>query len=278
MNVERTVTMNYPIHTCLFTALQFHGRELLSVAMSNEWLWFENHLNLSFPAFIKKYQQSIVLVAFDIEYIRPFEFFDANDFHVSVVKVRLRQKNSILEFHHEFTANNIAFARVVLYWRLLVLSGDEALTAQPGQLGKELLQLFLPEEIDPSNIVRAVPKQRSKIEAEGQFITENSFHFTLYRHQCELADQWSFIELPTLASAGREQLIVSLDDDPANLSSTMGRPIQNILAKLSCPFFLFDEGRVRTCAYSLNNKIVFVHHVVNISRADTLAAVVIENF
>ncbi|AJJ03115.1 hypothetical protein BZ17_1999 [Yersinia pseudotuberculosis IP 32953] len=278
MSEERTVNTIYPIHTCLFTALQFHGRELLSLGMSNKWLWFENHFNMSFPEFIKKYQQSNVAVAFEIEYIQPFDFFDAKTFDVSISKVRLRQKDSVFEFHHEFTANNIIFARVALYWRILMLSGDDALTAHPGPLGKELIQLFLPEEIDPSRTVRAVSKQLCEIEAEGQLITENYSNFTLFRHQCEVADQWSFVELPTLASAGREQLIISLEDDPENLSSTMGIPIKNIVAKLSCPFFLFDEGRVRTRAYLLNNQPVFVHHIFNISRADTLAAVVVESF
>lgn len=277
MNEERITKATYPIHTCLFTALQFHSRELLSLGVSSKWLWFETHLNLSFSEFIQKYQQSNVAVAFEIEYTQPFSFFDANYFDVGVAKVRLRQKDSIFEFHYDFTANNIIFAKVVLYLRLLVLSGDEALTAQPGQLGKQLLQLFLPEEIDRSNIVREVPKQLNKIETEGKFITENNSHFTLFRHQCEVADQWSFIELPTLASTGREKLIISLDNDPANLSSTMGKPIKNIVAKLSCPFFLFDEGRVRTRAYLLNNQPVFVHHIYNVSRADTLASVVIES-
>lgn len=278
MNEERIVNMTYPIHTCLFTALQFHGRELLSLAMSSKWLWFEHHLKVSFPEFIQGYQQSNVTVAFEIEYTQPFTFFDANNFNTSIVKVRLRQKESIFEIHHDFTANQRVFAKVILYWRILSLSGDDALTAVPGKVDEKLLQRFLPEEIDSSNIVRAVPKLLNKIETEGQIITESNDLFTLYRHQCEVADQWSFIELPTLASAGRERLIISLDDDPAELRRTMEKPIKSIVAKLSCPFFLFDEGRVRTRAYLLNKQPIFVHHVFNVSRADTLAAIVIESF
>ncbi|CNI64018.1 Uncharacterised protein [Yersinia frederiksenii] len=278
MNKERTVNMTYPIHTCLFTALQFHGRELLSLALNGEWLWFEYHLNISLPTLIQEYRQSMVVTAFEIEYTASFEFFDANQFTVSVTKVRVRQKDTVLEFNYEFSANNVIFSRVMICFRLLVLFGDEALTAQSGKIDEKLLQRFLPEEIDSSNMVRAAPKLLSKIESEGQFITEHNNLFTLYRHQCEVADQWSFIELPTLASAGRERLIISLDDDPAELSCTMGKPIKSIVAKLSCPFFLFDEGRVRTRAYLLNKQPIFVHHVFNVSRADTLAAVVIESF
>lgn len=278
MNEERTIDMTYPIHTCLFTALQFHGRKLLSLALNGEWLWFEYHLNISFPTLIQEYRQSMVVTAFEIEYTASFEFFDANQFTVSVTKVRVRQKDTVLELHYEFSANNVTFSRVMICFRLLVLFGDEALTAQSGKIDEKLLQRFLPEEIDSSNMVRAVPKLLSKIEAEGQFITEHSHLFTLYRYQCEVADQWSFIELPTFASAGRERLIISLDDDPAELSRTMGKPIKSIVAKLSCPFFLFDEGRVRTRAYLLNKQPIFVHHVFNISRADSLAAIVIESF
>ncbi|WP_145556447.1 hypothetical protein [Yersinia canariae] len=278
MGEERTVSVTYPIHTCLFNALQFHGRELLSLALSNEWLWFEKCLCVPFPILIKEYQQSMVVTAFEIEYLKPFGFFDANQFKVNVVKVRVRQKDSIFEFNFELTANEIIFSRILICFRTLVLSGDDALTAQPGKVNEKLIRCFLPEEIDPSNMVRAVPKQLSKIEAEGQFITESNDSFTLYRHQCEVADQWSFIELPTFASAGRERLIISLDDDPAELRRTMEKPIKSIVAKLSCPFFLFDEGRVRTRAYLLNKQPIFVHHVFNVSRADTLAAIVIESF
>ncbi|QHB31028.1 hypothetical protein F0T03_01635 [Yersinia canariae] len=278
MNEERMVNMTYPIHTCVFTALQFHGRELLSLAASSEWLWFEYYLNVSLPTLIQEYQQSMVVTAFEIEYTAPFEFFDANQFTASVTKVRVRQNDNIFEFHYEFSANNIVFSRVMICFRLLLLSGDDALTAVPGKVDEKLLQRFLPEEIDSSNIVRAVPKLLNKIETEGLLITESNDLFTLYRHQCEVADQWSFIELPTLASAGRERLIISLDDDPAELRRTMEKPIKSIVAKLSCPFFLFDEGRVRTRAYLLNKQPIFVHHVFNVSRADTLAAIVIESF
>ena len=278
MITECKLEVIYPIHSCLFTGLQFHTRDLLSMAISNEWLWFSSQLGVSMPEFIKKHHQGLVIIALDIEYSRVFEFFDASQFTAKIQRFKVRQQNSIFEFHHEFIADDVVFAKVLIHQRVLELSGDEALSGVPGKVKACLLQKFLPDEIEPSNIVRRAPRLQNQIEQEGQLIAKNSYPFILHRHQCEVAEQWSFIELPTLASSGRERLLLSLENDSTHLMETLGMPLKNIVAKLTCPFFLFDEGQIDTSAYTFNNRIVFIHRVINVSRANTSAAVVIEMF
>ena len=112
----------------------------------------------------------------------------------------------------------------------------------------------------------------------GQLGAEFEYDFTLFRHRCEVADQWVFFELPTLAAESRESLIDALQDDPDELSSSLGLALNDIYMEWRCPFYLFEKGRIKTQAYRLQGKLYFAHHVFNLTRANTLAAIVIEAF
>ncbi|MDD1017050.1 hypothetical protein [Pseudomonas rubra] len=275
---ERPVRVMRPMDPMLFDPLQFHTRYLLLLSKSCMWSWFYERTGISFPGLVRKHHQGLVAVECDVEYVRPFGLFDSDEFCVSVERVRARQGNSVLELFHEFSAQGQVFAKVRMLWRMLELDGDQALTGAPGVLRDSVLQRLEPCEIDPSRELRQVEVLRTQVEGEGEKIGEGHYPFTLYRHLCEVADQWSFLEVPGLASAGRERLIDALEQDPFKLRATLGRPLGQVLVKISCPFYLFEEGEVKTTAFSVHGRLVFVHRVINLTRMSTLAAVVIETF
>ncbi|WP_242487472.1 MULTISPECIES: hypothetical protein [unclassified Pseudomonas] len=275
---ERPVAVMRPIDPTLFNPLQFQSRSLLSLCKSSMWSWFSERLDISFPGLIREHHQSLVAVEADVDYLRPFGMFDSDWFQVSVEQVRLRQDNTVLEIFHQFQADGGVFAKVRMLWRLLELDGDAALTGVPGQLRGSVLKHLLPAEVDPGREPRYVDAQVALIEDEGERVAGAEYRFTLYRHLCEVADQWCFLEVPGLASEGRERLVDALVDDPLALRSGLGKPLQEVLVKLCCPFYLFDEGEVRTTTFIHHGNPVYIHRVINLTRDNRLAAVVIETF
>lgn len=279
MSIERTISHHYPIQTCLFTNNQFHSRELLSLSVVNFWDWFKHELNVTFHDVINKHKNSMVIIGLEIDYVKKFEFMEATQFTATVSRIRVLQRSSIIEVQCDFIANDECFASTKIFTRAIELFGDEVLSGKSGYFSDGLLNKFLPHEIDNQPVNLLLPEKLKLVENKGKLITEKySYEFVLKRHQCEVADQWSFIELPNFASSGREELILSLSEDIIGLRKIIGKPLKNILAKLSCPFFLFDEGRVETFAYRFEGNIVFIHKIYNVSRDNKLASIIMEFF
>ena len=274
----RTIKVSHPVESMLFGPFQFHAHSLMLLSFSSMWSWGSTYLSVSFPGMIKEYHQGMVAVGAEVEYVEPFEMFSADEFSVSVDEFKVRQGNSVFQVLHLIRAQGVVVARVKVRWKLLELDGDEALSATPGVIRPAFLQKFLPEEVDPSRVERPLLAQLENLKEHGQLCAEFEHDFTLFRHRCEVADQWAFFELPTLASESRESLIDSLQEDPGELASSLGLALDTIYMEWRCPFYLLEKGRVKTQAYRLQGKLYFAHHVFNLTRANTLAAIVIEEF
>src|SRR5437879_2233109 len=70
----------------------------------------------------------------------------------------------------------------------------------------------------------------------------------IHRHQFEVADQWFWPEAVSLAGSGREELVRTEAERVPALRLAMRRPASRLDLLLVRPFFLFDEGAVRTTA------------------------------
>lgn len=275
---DRTISITHPVESVLFGPYQFHAHSLMQMSYSSMWSWGQHCLHVSFPSMIKDYAQAVVAVGAEVEYLEPFEVFDADEFSITVERFHVRQANSVFDMLHTITAAGINIARVSVRWKLVVLDGDDALSATSGVVREALLQQFLPSEINPSRVKRPLPEKLEIIELQGVILTSFEHPFTLYRHRCEVADQWAFNELPALGAESRESLIDALENDPHELCSSLGYPLKTITMEWRCPFYLLDKGVVTTTAYKHIDALVFVHKIYNITRANTLAAIVIEEF
>lgn len=279
MGFPRDLKIIQPVESSLFNPVQFQTRSLLSSTMSAMWSWFNQRLKVSFPMMISEFNQSLVIVACEVEYAKDYGFFEGSEFEHGVDSVQIRQKDMLCDIHYSFKAHGQIFARVRIVYRFLVLNGDDSLSASPGKINPAILNRFLPNEIDPAPVSRLLPMRLKNIEEHATPKAKGRYEFVLYRHLCEVADQWSFIEVPAFASQGRELMVRNNRDEFLNLSPAMNLPLKSVLVKYSAPFFLFDEGAVETTLWeSKNNALVFVHRVYNLSRGGELAALVIEEF
>ena len=278
MNAERSVSSTYAVDPTLFTPVQFHARALLGYSVNGICTWFIKHLGVSIAQQVSEHCQSMVVVGCEINYIRHLDFFEVGEFTATLEKVRVRQSNSLLEFFHVFTANGDEFVRVVTRWKIVRLEGDAALSAASGNMCESLLKRFKRAELDPLPLHRILPLKVAEIETAGQLYVQGSYSQTLHRHQCEVADQWAFLELTARVAQMRERVVMSVSSVEYPMGEILGMPIKQIAMALSCPVFLFEEKLLETNIYLFEAQWVFLHRIYNLDRAKALAATVIESF
>jgi acyl-CoA thioesterase FadM len=274
--MPRQLRTEWAFDTSQFTPHQFQARSLLSVSFNVMWDWMRTHF-ISFRRSIQEHGLSWVIIRAEIDYHDRVGYFDADGFEAVVEKVALR-RNRMLEFHVEFRIpdKRIATSKILL---LAVKVGDQdSLSALPGKVDHKIWDLLSPDEIHPTVPARVVPSALEQIQQYGTPIAEGLYPFTVHRHLCEVADQWCFVELAGLVGAGRESLVTAHPSQGADLLRGLSEPMKSLRAELRHAYFLFDEGRVETTSYVLDERAYFVHRLLGGPKNQEPYATVIEEF
>jgi acyl-CoA thioesterase FadM len=272
--MERRTSVTHPIETSLFTPTQFQPRALLQQSMSIGWSWFAEHM-VSFPRFIRDHHTGMVVAGVELRYVRPFGFFDADAFTVTLEKFRLRKSGTQFAFEVRLSADGELFAKSEVVCILVRLSEDASLSARPAPLDGPLLAMVKQHEVDPSSPPRSLPGLLADIE-RGPCLAEGEDHLTVRRHLCEMADQWSFIELPGYTGGSREKLIAATERP--ELVRGLKEPLQRFTAEFRRPLYLFDDATVQTRAYAAGDQLAFIHRLVNAGNPAHEYAVAVELF
>jgi hypothetical protein len=276
---ERSILVRYPTDTSLFSALQLQPCTVLKLGMSNVWRWVDDRLGISFPEWVRDYRCGVVIIGLDIRYLAAHTFFDSNTLDVLIHPVRVRGRRRILQYEFDYLgADNKAFATLSMIGLLLKLQeGDALLSADPtpSPLDARILEKFLPEEIDPSIPPKEVGVKLDAIKASNAApIAVGEHPFRIYRHHCEMADQWSFTEIPGFSGEGRELLVIN--DTSGRVRDGIRKPIRRWMAELRRPMYLLDDGLIRTEAYECGERLTFVHELQNVTQAHVSARVLEE--
>ena len=140
-------------------------------------------------------------------------------------------------------------------------TNDSDLGAISARVDGAVLAMFRAEEIVPAMVERPLRKALSSMAAtEARAIASAKYPIRIGRHDCEAADQWSYIEVGANASRAREALILGA---PAalrqDLQAGLSQPIKAMEIEIDRPLFLFDEAEIHSSAYRTVDSLVFVH-------------------
>jgi len=274
--MPRQLRTEWAFDTSQFTPHQFQARSFLSVSFNVMWNWMRTHF-ISFRRSIQEHGLSWVIIRTEIDYHDRVGYFDADGFEAVIENVALR-RNRMLEFHVEFRipGKRIATGKILLL--AVKVADPDSLSALPGKVNDELVNLLSPDEIQPTVPARVVPSILEKIQQDGIPIAEGLYPFTVHRHLCEVADQWCFVELAGLVGAGRESLVTAHPSKSADLLRGLSEPMKCLRAELRHAYFLFDQGRVETTSYTLGERVYFVHRLLGGAVNQEPYATVIEEF
>lgn len=243
--------------TSLFDTRQMLPRTVLAQAM-NAWVhWANDHLK-PFPTLIKEHHFGVVVVRQSIRYERPFDFFSAKGF-TARANVMLHPKRHLLLGELDFMNGDERFVRLDCAMRPLAIESQGDLGAMPSRVEGAVLKMFRPDEVRQEPLERPMRKALAEL-AELQPLASAIHPLRLSRHECEAADQWSYIEVGANAARARELMVINAPAAQRSaLQAGLSHPISQIEIEIDRPLFLFDEAQIETRAYATPQGLVFLH-------------------
>ncbi|MDT8997724.1 hypothetical protein RQP53_00380 [Paucibacter sp. APW11] len=262
--------------TSLFDARQLLPRSVLGFAMKGWTHWANENLR-PFPTLIREYNFGVVVVRQSVRYEHHFDFFSANGFKVRG-QVSLHQKRHLLFGELEFFNGGQRFASLNCAMRPLAIERDGDFGALPGRVEGAVLEMFQPDEIRSTPAERPLRAWMSRLAQQLPMATAVRPQL-LSRHDCEAADQWSYIEVGANAATAREAMI--LDAAPAHrdaLQLGLSQPVKAIEIEIDRPMFLFDSAEIHSAAYRNEQGLTFVHVYKSRIGGEHQHATVLEHF
>ena len=209
--------------------------------------------------------------------MEPLSFFDTDTLSVTV-SLKVRREASRLQVNAGFFGAGRHAAQASLLLCPLEIGDQETLAASPARVPENLLAGFETDEIDPSSPERRVPKLAQKIKDLGKPLTEGEGSFTIHHHLCEVAEQWSFIEVPNIVEAIRETLALDRHEDIPDLRRCLSQPLRSFNVELNRPYFVFESGQVRSEAFLVEDRLTFMHQLFSQEGSGDAYGTIVEEY
>lgn len=277
----RTIEHDLVIDTCLFSPLQLQPRALFAHSWNGLARWFLAHV-CSFPALLGDHHFGMVFLGIHLAYREPLGFFDA-DLLRQQVSVRLLRQGTRIELVNRYVglgrASGDGRLAAEVRCTLCPVAIDEprSLAARPAPLPEVLQRAFAQDERGDAPAPRVVP---GLLEAHGRGtpLAERATPFSIHRHMAEVADQWSFSEIPCLCEASREHLVLENVSRVPALGQALAAPLVAIDVELARPYYSFDRGVTHSTVAACDGKLSFVHRLGATLPGAQVHGVVVERY
>lgn len=274
--MARYSTMQILNDTSLFDSRQLLPRSILACSMRMWVLWAKEYMR-PFPTLIRELDFGVVVVRQSIRYEQPFDFFSADQFQVRGT-LSVRQKRHLLVGDISFMHGDQRIVHLECTLRPLSIERGGDLGAMPTCVEGAVLDMFQPDEIVHAAVERPVRKILSTL-SEDTLIATATRSIRIGRHDCEAADQWSYIEVGAHATSARESMI--LDAPPQTrqqMQAGLAAPLQAVEIEIGRPLFLFDKAEIHSAAHRTEHGLTFVHTYTSTVGGSNQHATVVERF
>ncbi|MBB5866731.1 acyl-CoA thioesterase FadM [Allocatelliglobosispora scoriae] len=262
----------------MFTQLQLKPRFMLSVAFIGWSGWLAEHA-VSHARLIQHYRTGFVPIGFVVTYVEPLTFFDsaALTIRTRVATWNPRRFHTFQEINTDVYADDGRHVAMVYLQEVCVrIESDQTLAALPGRVSDELAPMILDSDREGAPVPRLLNRPRREPAAGWEPLGEHRHDFVVYRHACEVADQWYSEHVPDYIGASREAMVLTqLPRRPGLLPGVANR-MESITIGLRQPFAFFDSGQVSTRAFRRGDEVIFTHDLL--TAAGTSAGDAVEVF
>ncbi|MEZ4361118.1 MAG: hypothetical protein R3B48_13115 [Kofleriaceae bacterium] len=277
----RVVTHEHIVDTCLFSPLQLQPRALFAHSWNGLARWFHEHV-CSFPALLGDHGFGMVFLSIHLGYREPLGFFDADVLRQEVTAQLAREGSRVL-----LTARYFGVGREAGEGRLaaevrctlcpVAIEEPRSLAARPQAFPIEVQRCFRPDELASAAPPRVMPALLEEL-ARGAPLAEGTTPFTIHRHMAEVADQWSFAEIPGLCEASREHLVLAAVEREPALGPSLATPLRSVDVELARPYYSFDRGVTASQAVALDGRVAWVHRLGATSPGAPVHGVIVERY
>ncbi|MCJ7701626.1 MAG: hypothetical protein MUO62_08600 [Anaerolineales bacterium] len=274
--MPRAIDWEETVDTSTFSAVQLQPGVVASLTWNALARWLRTYI-VSFPTLITKESTGLVVMGFHLEYRDPVSFFDCEAFRVrGAFRMMRRGERGQLDLRLFSEAHELAIAQLIV--RPVAILDPVSLGAEPAPMPESLLAQFEDDEVESSSPLRIVPARLAAVETTGSLLAEYTKPFRIHRHLSEVAEQWSWTEVPALVESARESL--ALEDQSENkmmLRGCLSNRIARFDVEFSRPYFSFESGEIVSRAYDVAGHLAFVHKFTS-NRGAHLHATVVEVF
>lgn len=249
----------------MFSPLQLRPRPLLTMMSGGFARWMATYV-APFGELISEHRTAVVVQSLEIDYAYPSLRFEDAVWLTAVTRMRTFECAEWLHLTTDFQSGDRLVARGRLMIRVLALAGDESLAARPSALSAGLRRRFAHDEVIPAEERRALAGSAPAMAGE-EILPAQEWRTPLLRSHCEVADQWSFVEMAELATCARERLFTTGMAASPVVRNALSSPFRNLRAVFRRPMFVFDECAVTTSARPAPDGagVVFVHNAGPVS-------------
>lgn len=273
--MPRAIDWEEVVDTRTFCAVQLKPGIVTALAWNALARWLRTHL-VSLPELIGRESTGLVVMGFHLEYREPVSFFDCEAFRVrGAFRMMRRGERGQLDLRLSADTRDLAVARLVV--RPVAIRDPVSLGAEPAPMPEALMQRFEADERESASPARLLPDRLATIETTGRLLAEHTRPFRIHRHLSEVAEQWSWTEIPVLVEAAKEDLALGRHEHAALLRRCLVRRLARFDVEFSRPFFSFEPGEIVTRAYDVADRLAFVHRLTS-GRGEHLHATVVEVF
>ncbi|WNF25377.1 acyl-CoA thioesterase [Streptomyces sp. C11-1] len=244
----------------LFTPDQLQPTAVGRLAFQAGTRWMRDHV-CSHRMLVSEHRVGFVLWSYQLEYVQPLRFLDADEALVEVTARVRGPRASQLEVTMTLEGPAGVAVRTRAASVPLGLSGDAALSGSPVPLPAALVAAFRDDEIERAPHRSRVPALRAGFERDGQRLAVDVSEFRVHRHHCEVADQWYWAETLGFAAGAREELVRRHGRAVPELRRAQAGPVRRIDVTWLRAGQLWDLMRVRTSAHRTTEGLAFVHEL-----------------
>ena len=261
-----------------FDSFQILPRSILAMGMAS-WAGIIKKNIHSFPTLIKDFNLGLVVVSTNIKYLEPYDFFSGVSYTVSN-EMWITPDRKLLVWDISFIdSSGKKFISLDALGRAVKID-PMSWGAVPTDIEPPLLEFFGKEDYFTNEISRPVDDCLKSLK-HHQPIAENEITKRIYRHECEAADQWSFIEIGKNAANAREEML--LECNPAEnlvgmVKGLLNKPVSKINTVIKRPLFLFDQYKIASSLYKTESEFIVVHRFLSTVGRSKEHAIVIDTF
>ncbi|MFJ6436811.1 acyl-CoA thioesterase [Streptomyces sp. NPDC091416] len=258
--MPRSSTYEAVLDASLFTPSQLQPTAVGRLAFQAGTRWMRDHV-CSHRTLVHEHRVGFVLWSWQLEYVHPLRFLDADEVGVEVTARVRGPRASQLEVAMDLEGPAGVAVRTRAASVPLRLSGDEALSGVPGPLPDALAGLFHEDETERTPHRSRVRALRAGFTRDGEQLASGRTHFRVHRHHCEVADQWYWAETLGFAAGAREELVMRHGKALPGLRRALAAPLRRVDVTWLRAGQFRDLLTVRTTAHRTGEELAFVHEL-----------------
>ncbi len=214
--------------------------------------------DMALPDMIKRHGVGLVVASIELSYEGPLDFFISGPIAIES-SVMLRKDGRIVHFDSWLGAEGHRRIHLLTRTQAVKLSGGTALDAAPGAIDDSWRAGFADDEITRGPRTRVVRGLTRKRIAGAESLGGIRVPVHIGRSDCELADQWQFVRLPSLVAQARERLAFDVGGIVAK--SGLGAPLRSFVAEWIRPMYFGDTGTIQLDGYRDEDGVFFAYKV-----------------